>query len=244
MAWHDSARRARAGEGKARVVDEKQTTVYKRALNEQYHLKMKASRAMLSDISKRYPYMPFPLRKLLAAGSASKFGLVECLNHGLLQAYPVLWEKEGEVVAHIKGTVLLMKNGSDRVTAAPLQEVQSEKSVEVRRRPHAWRSQSLCVSRAVPVRRALGGRECGGACSRRMSRVLYRCGARERGGACRARRSSSCWHRASRRRRSRARRRRRRRTARTRQHSSRSGGHVGLAAVVARRLERAPTCGF
>lgn len=122
----------RAGEGKARVIDEKQTTVYKRALNEQYHLKMKASRAILSEISKRYPYMPFPLRKLLAAGSASKFGLVECLNHGLLQAYPVLWEREGEVVAHIKGTVLLMKNGSDRVTTAPLQEFKSEKAIEVR----------------------------------------------------------------------------------------------------------------
>jgi hypothetical protein len=120
-----------AGEGKARVLDEKQTTVYKRALNEQYHLKMKASRAIFSDISKRYPFMPFPLRKLLATSDASKrFGLVECMNHNLLQAYPVLWEKEGEAVAHIKGTVLLMKNGSDRVTLSPLQEHKSEKVVE------------------------------------------------------------------------------------------------------------------
>jgi hypothetical protein len=104
--------------------------VYKRALNEQYHLKMKASRAILSDISKRYPFMPFPLRKLLAASTSSKFGLVECMNHNLLQAYPVLWEKEGESVAHIKGTVLLMKNGSDRITLSPLQEHKSEKQVD------------------------------------------------------------------------------------------------------------------
>eukprot|EP01025_Chloroclados_australasicus_P046319 TRINITY_DN5111_c0_g1_i2.p1 TRINITY_DN5111_c0_g1~~TRINITY_DN5111_c0_g1_i2.p1 ORF type:complete len:378 (+),score=53.89 TRINITY_DN5111_c0_g1_i2:77-1210(+) len=118
------------GEGKAKVVDEKQTTVYKRALNVEYSLKMKASRAMLSEISKRYPCMPFPLRKLLSGGSQSKFGLVECVNHGLLHAYPVLWEKEGESVAHIKATVLLMPNGSDRITTSPLQDYSSEKMVE------------------------------------------------------------------------------------------------------------------
>lgn len=122
---------ARAGEGKVRVLDEKQTTVYKRALDMEYQLKMKASRAMLSDINKRYPCMPFPLRNLLGNGS-SKFGLVECLNHGLLHAYPVLYEKEGELVAHIKATVLLLPNGSDRVTTCPLQEFSSEKTVEVR----------------------------------------------------------------------------------------------------------------
>jgi hypothetical protein len=58
------------------MVDEKATTVYKRALSEEYRLK----------IIKRYPCMPFPLRKLLAPGNCSKFGLVECVNHGLLQA--------------------------------------------------------------------------------------------------------------------------------------------------------------
>lgn len=128
-----------AGEGKARVLDEKQTTVYKRALDMEYSLKMKASRAMLSDINKRYPCMPFPLRALLSAPAGgqqtSRFGLVECLNHGLLHAYPVLYEKEGEIVAQVKGTVLLLPNGSDRVTTCPLQEVSSEKSVAVRPSP-------------------------------------------------------------------------------------------------------------
>ena len=114
------------------MVDEKATTVYKRALSETYALKMKASRQFLSDVMKRYPCLPFPLRKLIAGGSTSKFGLVECVNHGLLQSYPVLWEKEGEIVAHVKGTVLLMTNGSDRITSVALQEHKSEKTLEVR----------------------------------------------------------------------------------------------------------------
>jgi hypothetical protein len=93
---------------------------------------MRASRIILSDVNRRFPYMPFPLRSLLAPGTSSKLGIVECLNHGLLHAYPVLWEKEGELVAQIKSTVLLLPNGSDRITQTVLQEIKSEKNVEVR----------------------------------------------------------------------------------------------------------------
>lgn len=50
------------GEGKARVLDEKETTVYKRALDQEYKLKLKASRSLFSEINKRYPTMPFSVR--------------------------------------------------------------------------------------------------------------------------------------------------------------------------------------
>merc|ERR1711933_477804 len=43
------------GEGKPRVLGEKQTTVYKRALDREYSLKMKASRSLFSEINKRFP---------------------------------------------------------------------------------------------------------------------------------------------------------------------------------------------
>lgn len=36
----------------------------------------------------------------------------------------------GDLVAHIKFTVLLMPNGSDRVTSHPLQELQPTKTVD------------------------------------------------------------------------------------------------------------------
>lgn len=119
------------GEGKTKVQDEKQTTVYKRALDAAYNLKLKASRAVFSIINSRFPAMPFTLRALAESaekdvkeplGSAQLYlGLKECVTHGLLHAYPVLHEKTGEVVVHIKGTVLLMPNGSDLVTKAPVQ---------------------------------------------------------------------------------------------------------------------------
>ncbi|KAK9808868.1 hypothetical protein WJX72_005476 [[Myrmecia] bisecta] len=116
------------GEGKSKVLDEKETTVYKRALDQEYHLKLKASRAVFGEINKQFPTMPFTLRAL--DSKSSRLGLVECLNHGLLYSYPVLHEKAGELVAQFKATVLLMPNGSDRITGAPLQPLQSEKSLE------------------------------------------------------------------------------------------------------------------
>ncbi|PWA79319.1 ERBB-3 BINDING PROTEIN 1 [Artemisia annua] len=60
----------------------------------------------------------------------ARLGLVECVNHELLQPYPVLHEKPGDFVAHIKFTVLLMPNGSDRITSHPLQELQPTKTVD------------------------------------------------------------------------------------------------------------------
>ena len=73
------------------MTDEKATTVYKRALGEEYKLRMKSARNTLTEVNKRYPCMPFPLRKLLATGNANKFGLVECTTHGLLQVRCIAW---------------------------------------------------------------------------------------------------------------------------------------------------------
>lgn len=117
------------GEGKPKVLDEKHTTVYKRALDKEYNLKMKASRYVFSEINKKFPTMPFTIRVLEDAGRA-RLGLVECLNHELLHAYPVLHEKNGELVAHFKTTVLITANGVDKVTFAPLQNLESEKKLE------------------------------------------------------------------------------------------------------------------
>ncbi|KAE8658658.1 ERBB-3 BINDING PROTEIN 1 [Hibiscus syriacus] len=60
----------------------------------------------------------------------ARLGLVECVNHDLLQPYPVLHEKPGDYVAHIKFKVLLMPNGSDRITSHPLQELQPTKTID------------------------------------------------------------------------------------------------------------------
>ncbi|KAK9126707.1 hypothetical protein Scep_015553 [Stephania cephalantha] len=116
------------GDGKPKLLDEKQTTVYKRAVDRNYHLKMKASRFIFSEISQKFPIMPFTARAL--EEKRARLGLVECVNHDLLQPYPVLHEKAGDLVAHIKFTVLLMPNGSDRITSHGLQELQPTKTIE------------------------------------------------------------------------------------------------------------------
>ncbi|KAH8950455.1 hypothetical protein BDL97_10G086200 [Sphagnum fallax] len=116
------------GEGKPRLLDEKQTTIYKRAVDKSYHLKMKASRFIFSEINTKFPIMPFTARAL--EEKRARLGLVECVNHELLQPYPVLHEKLGDFVAHIKFTVLLMPNGSDRITSHALQELQPSKVPE------------------------------------------------------------------------------------------------------------------
>ena len=46
-------------------------------------------------------------------------GVVECVKHDLLHTYPVLYEKEGDFVAHVKFTVFVMPNGSSQVTEGP-----------------------------------------------------------------------------------------------------------------------------
>uniref|UniRef100_A0A1D1Y722 ERBB-3 BINDING PROTEIN 1 n=1 Tax=Anthurium amnicola TaxID=1678845 RepID=A0A1D1Y722_9ARAE len=124
------------GEGKPKLLDERQTTIYKRAVDKNYHLKMKSSRFIFSEINHKFPIMPFTARAL--EEKRARLGLVECVNHDLLQPYPVLHEKPGDLVAHIKFTVLLMPNGSDRITSHPLQELRPNRNVDNDPEIKAW----------------------------------------------------------------------------------------------------------
>ncbi|KAI1280872.1 Proliferation-associated protein 2G4 [Halotydeus destructor] len=105
-----------SGDGKGRETDSK-TTVYKRT-DEIYQLKMKASRAFFSEIEKKYGTMPFSLRSCDDEKKA-KMGVLECVNHKLLEPFNVLYEKDGEFVAQFKFTVLLMQSGSHKITGLP-----------------------------------------------------------------------------------------------------------------------------
>lgn len=105
------------GNGKARP-GELRTTVYKRNVEQQYLLKVKASRQVLAEVDKKYPTMPFTMRHLSDLRTA-KLGLNECVAHGLLTPYPSLHEYSGKV-AHFKCTVLLLPSGTSRVTGLSL----------------------------------------------------------------------------------------------------------------------------
>ena len=78
-------------------------------------MKVKASRAVLAEVDKKFPTLPFTLRHLSDIRQA-RLGIPECVTHELLTMYPSLHEKNGAIVAHFKCTVLLLPSGTVRVT--------------------------------------------------------------------------------------------------------------------------------
>lgn len=97
------------------------TTVFKRALESTYSLKLKHSRQFFHTISEKYPTMPFSIASLKDTTSA-RVGVAECINHDLLHMYPVLTEKTGEFVAQFKATVVLLPTGTMVLNEIPFEE--------------------------------------------------------------------------------------------------------------------------
>lgn len=116
------------GEGKPKEGDVR-TTVYKKK-DIIYQLKMKTSRAFLSEAEKKFSLMPFTLRSFEDEKKA-RMGVIECAKHDLMEPYPVYFEKDGEFVAEFKFTVLLMPNNTMKITGLPLdlELYQSENSI-------------------------------------------------------------------------------------------------------------------
>lgn len=94
--------------------------MYKRG-DEAYQLKMKSSRALLLDVTRKFGKFPFTMRAI--TDRSARLGLTECIKHELLHPYPVLFEKQGEFVAQFKYTVFIQNNGVVRVTGIPLSNV-------------------------------------------------------------------------------------------------------------------------
>lgn len=106
------------GEGKPRET-EVRTTVFKRAIEKAYSLKLKASRQFFSELNERYPTLAFSMRSF-EDETIAKLAVNECVKHELLHAYPVLAEKEGELVAQFKYTVMILKGGTVVVSGLPV----------------------------------------------------------------------------------------------------------------------------
>ena len=106
------------------------TTIYRKT-DENYQLKMKASRVLFSDIDKKFANMPFTLRALDNEQKA-RMGVVECVKHKLLEPYSVLYDKDNEMIAQFKFTVLLMPSGSHKITGLSFDTsiCESEYSIE------------------------------------------------------------------------------------------------------------------
>ncbi|TPX31249.1 hypothetical protein SmJEL517_g05382 [Synchytrium microbalum] len=105
------------GEGKPKAADSR-TTIYRRNPDQTYQLKMQTSRKVLSEVKSRFGSFAFNLRHMEDEKKA-RMGILECARVGVVAPYPVLCEKEGEFVAHLQFTVLLLPTGPLRITHFP-----------------------------------------------------------------------------------------------------------------------------
>jgi curved DNA binding protein len=117
------------GEGKTHKGNHR-TTVHKRN-GQTYQLKMKVSRQLFAEVSKKFTVMPFTLRACEDEKKA-RMGVVECVKHDILGPMDVYCEKEGEFVSQFKFTVLMMKSGQLRITNSGFDPavIKSDKSLD------------------------------------------------------------------------------------------------------------------
>jgi len=107
------------GEGVPKEHDAR-CTVFKRELEQVYNLKMKSARAFFVEVNKRFPTLPFSLRSMTDQ-VAAKVGVRECINHDMLIPYPVLAERNGEIVAQFKATIVVQPRSTAVIAGnAPL----------------------------------------------------------------------------------------------------------------------------
>lgn len=106
-------------------------SVFRRAVDVTYMLKLKAARQLFSEINTVAPTLPFSIRAMeKKLGTPARLGLKELLEHDLLLPYPVLSDKPGEAVATFKCTCLVLPSGVCKLTGADYPEGLSDKKVE------------------------------------------------------------------------------------------------------------------
>jgi hypothetical protein len=103
------------------------STVFRRAIDKEFQLKMKSSRAFLSEVASVAKDSAFSMRWF--ADPRLRMGLPECLKHGLLNEHAVTGEKQGELIAQVKYTVFVKPNGVMRVSGVSAPYVKSELAV-------------------------------------------------------------------------------------------------------------------
>ncbi|KAL0584109.1 hypothetical protein ABG067_005993 [Albugo candida] len=113
------------------VSSECRTTIFKRQVDRTYRLKMKASRYVFSEISSKHSVLPFTIRSF-ADETQARLGVVECVKHELVTPFPILEGRIGDKIAHFKVTVLLLANGTVKITGLPLplDQIHSDKKLD------------------------------------------------------------------------------------------------------------------
>merc|ERR1711972_779132 len=110
------------GKGKETEI---RSTVFKRQVENSYILKTQKARQFIHEVSKRFPTLLFTLRAI-EDEQVARVGVSEAKRHDLLEEYPVLKEKEGDIVAQFKFTVLLLPGGTKKITGLALGNLEKQ----------------------------------------------------------------------------------------------------------------------
>lgn len=94
------------GEGKPKPGEIK-TTVFKKYLDTTFNLRLKASRAVFNEINHKFQYFPFTLRSFQDVIKA-RLAMNELAKQGVVEPFPVLFEKPDKLVAQKRYIVLLL----------------------------------------------------------------------------------------------------------------------------------------
>ncbi|KAF8454643.1 curved DNA-binding protein [Kalaharituber pfeilii] len=102
-----------AGSGKTKTLDLRPTLLRKTGTT--FMLKRTTSKQTLTEVKEKFGAFPFSLRQLSDERTA-KMGVLECVRGNLLRQYDVLGEKDGSEVARVFSTILITKNGVQKIT--------------------------------------------------------------------------------------------------------------------------------
>nr|CCC94484.1 unnamed protein product [Trypanosoma congolense IL3000] len=108
-----------SGKGKLKE-REVRPSIFKVALDSKYTMKMESARELQREIEAKYGTFPFAAHKLET--KKARLGLSEMLKHNAVVPYPVLFERDDEVVGHFKVTLLITKKKIEVVTGLKMQK--------------------------------------------------------------------------------------------------------------------------
>ena len=103
------------GTGKVKTLENRPTLHRRTAIT--YGLKRPSSRAILSEIVKKFGTFPFSLRQL-EDERAAKVGVVECVRSNVVRQYEVIADKDGAPVSRLFSTIGKFCNSSFNISKA------------------------------------------------------------------------------------------------------------------------------
>ncbi|GAB68430.1 proliferation-associated protein 2g4 [Plasmodium cynomolgi strain B] len=115
------------GDGKIKESDHK-TTIYKREVQKNYHLKTNLGRSFINEVNKKFPVLPFHV-KHVEDQRAALIGIPEALRHDLIKPYNVYTEKKKEFVSQFKYTVMVKEEGIKQLTGIKCSQLNNCKTV-------------------------------------------------------------------------------------------------------------------